>query len=423
MTSSQPYSKLREFEALLDGQPVRVVTKPGFANWKEVTPATYLLAQAARSLPKNADQFAGKPGSAHYQILVLGCGHGALGAVIASQPGVGEVWLADTTITALEMTERTLQGNHITNAHLLKDLLSLPMMQARFDLVFMELPKGRRLTRRWLFEAHLTLKPGGSLFLSGANDEGIQPAIRDGQSMFGNASILSYKKGSRIARLVKDEDPLPIPEWASEPGILPKSWIEFKMQRNGIDLHLCSLPGVFSAGNLDGGTALLLDHLSLSAAARVLDAGCGYGVIGLFAWRLGVRSVDMVDNNLLAIACARENIVRNAGPMISGQDTTIRAFPADALEFIPTHDYTHILSNPPFHAGKAVDTHAAQAFIQQANRFLDPGGQLILVANRFLRYDRLMQDQFGNISRIAETGKYHLLSSVKEGKGFRTRAN
>jgi 16S rRNA (guanine1207-N2)-methyltransferase len=91
----------------------------------------------------------------------------------------------------------------------------------------------------------------------------------------------------------------------------------------------------------------------------------------------------------------------------------MRAFAADMLDFVPDYGYTHIITNPPFHAGIEVDTLAAQAFIAQAYRLLEPGGQLILVANRFLRYDRLMKTLFGNIAYPVETGKYHVLSSTK----------
>ncbi len=402
------YYQIREFPASLRGQPLLVVTKPGFAHWDEVTPAAHLLAEAAYFPPR--------PDTLPLEVLALGCGHAALGVALARLPGVGNVWLADTTLTALNMARRTLQANQVENAHLLSDPLALASLPGHFDAVYIELPKGRQFTRRWLAEAHSVLKIGGSLYLAGANVEGIQPAIKDARALFGNATILGYKKGNRIARLVKEELASLPPAWIGEPGIQPGTWIEFEIERGGVSLHLRSLPGVFSADRLDEGTAFLLDHLSLPSTARVLDAGCGYGVIGLFAWRLGVSSVDMIDNHLLAIACARENIRQNATPGLDSLAFTVRAFLADALDFTPDYGYTHIVSNPPFHAGRKVDNIAALAFIQHARRFLTPGGQLILVANRFLRYDRLMQDLFGNLSRPAESGKYHILASVKEGK-------
>jgi 16S rRNA (guanine1207-N2)-methyltransferase len=417
------YTQPRQIGALLRGQAVRVITKPGFARWDHVTPATILLAEAV-DLPRGT----GFPG---VEILLLGSGHGALGAALGRLAGVKGLWLADTTLTALKMAERTLQVNGVAESHLLTDPLGTAALPARFDLATMELPKGRRFTRRWLFEAYAALKPGGALYLAGANTEGIQPAIKDAHSLFGNAAILGYKKGSRVARLVKPAGPTEMPGWVNEPGIRPGTWIEHDLQLLGATYHLASLPGVFSAGELDEGTHLLLDHLPPLEGSRVLDAGCGYGIIGLVAWNAGAAGVDLADNHLLSIASAEENIKRHVRrelhpgleadrpevPMSYREAALpVRVLAADTLDFSSADAYTHVLSNPPFHAGKEVDTLAAQAFIAQASRLLLPGGQLILVANRFLRYDRLMQSLFGNQAMLAQTGKFHVLASTKEGK-------
>ena len=46
------------------------------------------------------------------------------------------------------------------------------------------------------------------------------------------------------------------------------------------DLRIFSLPGVFSANELDNGTSLLLSTLTSPIQGKVLDVGCGAGVIG-----------------------------------------------------------------------------------------------------------------------------------------------
>ncbi|WP_421021397.1 methyltransferase, partial [Klebsiella pneumoniae] len=45
-------------------------------------------------------------------------------------------------------------------------------------------------------------------------------------------------------------------------------------------LQVVSLPGVFSHGRLDRGTALLLKHLDNLPSGHMLDFGCGAGVLG-----------------------------------------------------------------------------------------------------------------------------------------------
>jgi 16S rRNA (guanine1207-N2)-methyltransferase len=124
------------------------------------------------------------------------------------------------------------------------------------------------------------------------------------------------------------------------------------------------------------------------------------------AARLGAAWVDLVDVDVSAVAAANENCARNMIP-------NARACPSDVLGFFQGERYDLILSNPPFHAGKQIEYGITQTFIAHAHRILNPGGKLVLVANRFIRYDRLMKDIFGSIERLAETGKYHVLESVR----------
>ena len=52
----------------------------------------------------------------------------------------------------------------------------------------------------------------------------------------------------------------------------------------GHELALASGSGVFARGRVDVGTAILFRETEPPAPGRVLDLGCGYGVIGLRAW-------------------------------------------------------------------------------------------------------------------------------------------
>ncbi len=389
------YYQTDEFAATLRGQVVRVTSKPGLPSWRAITPATILLAEAVE-MPPDA------------RALLLGCGHGALGVTLARQIPDGNLGLMEANFIALAMAEQTLRANKVTNAHLYSDITLLPAHVEAFDTVVMELPKGRKLARRWLAEAYAVLKPGGELYLAGANKQGIQPVIEDAAALLGKAVVLKYKKGNRVARAVKDPQGSGEPSWAKEPGIAPGTWFEFEVDVRGNFFRLRSLPGVFAYDDqLDDGTGLLLTQLNVPPGAQVLDVGCGYGIIGLLAARLGATHVDMVDVNLWAVAAARENIAGNGIP-------NARAFPSDAFSAVGDKRYHLIVTNPPFHTGKAVDYEVAHAFIEGARHVLAPGGQLMLVANKFIRYDRLMRAQFDeHVECLAETGRYHVLLATQ----------
>jgi 16S rRNA (guanine1207-N2)-methyltransferase len=335
--------------------------------------------------------------------------------------------MVDTNWIALRVAKLTMAANGY--AHVTVEPLQYPFPAEIYQTIVINLPKGRKLARRWLVEAWGALLPGSELFLAGANPDGIQSVIRDAGTLFGNATVLAYRKGYRVARMVKQSEsgtdpdrtpragapgpevasaPGPEVAWAAEPGIARGSWIEFAASVCGETFVLRSLPGVFSFDRLDEGTALLLQQLTREwvQGRRILDFGCGYGLIGMAAARLGAAWVDLLDVDLSAVAAAQENCLRI-------QILNAQARPSDVLDAIGPERYDLILSNPPFHAGKQVEYRMAQTFIAHSRHVLNPGGRLVLVANRFIPYDRLMREVFGNVEGLAETGKFHVLESVR----------
>ena len=68
-----------------------------------------------------------------------------------------------------------------------------------------------------------------------------------------------------------------------------------------------------------------LDGLDLRDAA-VLDFGCGSGILGIAALKLGAASVDAIDNDLQAITATRQNAARNAvgDDLRAGNDIPVR---------------------------------------------------------------------------------------------------
>lgn len=384
-----PYYRTSELAPTLRGQAIRVITKPGLPQWDRVTPATGLLAEAVEVSPDA-------------RVLVLGCGPGALGVVLARQAPAGQVWLLDTSAIALAMAERTLAANGVANASVVEDITALPARAGACDVVAIELPKGRQLARRWLVEAHAALRPGGRLYLAGPKNEGVQSGIADLKALFGDAETLAYRAGNRVASGVKVGAREEAPAWARDPGIAPGTWHEFAATVRDQTFQLRSLPGIFSFEGLDAGTRLLLDHLEVPRGGGVLDIGCGYGIIGLLAARLGAGSVDLVDENLLAVAAAAENIAANGVH-------NARAFASDAFAAVGERRYDLVVTNPPFHTGKAVAYDAAEAFIAGARQSLNPGGRFMLVANRFIRHDALLRPLFARVETVAEDRSYHVL--------------
>lgn len=391
---SLAYQTVQPLTAVIAGERITYLSKPGLPHWDEITPAQHLLAEGLQL-------------EAGEKTLLLGCHVGIVALALARRFPHSDLLLADEHWAALQLAQQNLKQSGLENARLCSTLEILPAGQASFDVVGIDLPKGRRLAQRWLALAAQALRPGGRLFLAGQKDQGIQPLARDAAQIFGEPAILAYRKGNRLLCFYRPQDLPTQVEWWNAPGVQPGSWLEFTATLPQIgERTLVSLPGVFSSDRLDDGTLALLEQLQLNPSDRVLDLGCGYGVIGLTAACLGVQQVYLLDVSLASIAAAQENARR------LGQ-SQVRILPSDVLSAVPSQRYTRILTNPPFHAGHQVDHLLSQAFVAESWQALEAGGQLWLVANRFLGYEKLARQYFSRIQVVSQDNRYLVLCATK----------
>ncbi len=375
--------------------PVRYYSKPGLPEWDIVSPALLLLASHANPKPQD-------------QVWCINCGPGAVATAISKMVPHGSCCISVYDTLAITCSELTRAENDLRNIQINSEIDLSPPCRGNLDLVLLNIFKGRNLNRRILLQVWQALKPGGRLLISGANDQGIQSVLKDASQLFENISILAYRKGNRVAQLLKnDSQQKALPDWTDEPGIAPGTWYIFQLDLFGHSFLLVSLPGVFSSSGIDAGTHLLISSLEDLSGKKVLDVGCGYGIVGLYSAACGAQSVDMVDSQLLAVASSRENIARN-------RYTNCHVYCSDLLSAVNGKSYDYILSNPPFHAGIHIDYQAAQALITGAVSALEIGGHLQIVANRFIPYDRLMVEVFGNVTVLAQSPAYRILVSKKE---------
>ena len=173
---------------------------------------------------------------------------------------------------------------------------------------------------------------------------------------------------------------------------------EYQITIAGITLTIASLPGVFSQKKLDVGTALLLDNLPKTMQGKVLDFGCGAGVISCF---IGKKFTDtklsLLDVSALAIASAKKTLLLN--------NLTGNVFASNSLSDV-TESYQHIVSNPPFHQGTKTNYQATEEFLQGISKHLisdkNKSNDITIVANSFLQYLPIMQQHIGKIETIAK---------------------
>lgn len=121
---------------------------------------------------------------------------------------------------------------------------------------------------------------------------------------------------------------------------------------------------VFASAGIDPGSALLLRHLQTvlkdqeaadqggaGRVRRVLDLGCGYGVLGLTLLALRPeRHVTLVDRDALALAYTARNLALNGLPGEQAHITASLGY--DDVD--PSEPFDLVVSNIPGKAGEAV---------------------------------------------------------------------
>ncbi len=257
------------------------------------------------------------------------------------------------------------------------------------------LPKSRELTE-YLLNALAAFLPGGLLYLVGEKRAGIERAAKH-LAAFGKARKLDSARHCQLWQVRVEQVPA-----APDLKALAK---HYSLQLADGPLSVVSLPGVFSHGRLDVGSALLLQHLEQLPEGHILDFGCGAGVLGAALKRRYPQSrVSLLDVDAFAVASSRLTLMEN--------DLEAEVICGDGIDAAPL-GLSAILSNPPFHQGVHTHYHATETLLQKAAAHLSHGGQLRLVANSFLKYPPLIEQHLGPCQVLAEANGFRIYRANK----------
>ncbi|MGF1753561.1 16S rRNA (guanine(1207)-N(2))-methyltransferase RsmC [Vibrio makurazakiensis] len=169
-------------------------------------------------------------------------------------------------------------------------------------------------------------------------------------------------------------------------------------------LTVKSLPGVFSHGEFDVGSQLLLDTLP-KLKGKVLDFGCGAGVLGaVMLSRNPEIELEMCDISAFAVASSQATLAANG---LNG-----KVFASDVYSDT-SKDYQFIISNPPFHSGLDTSYSATETLLAKAPSHLKKRGELLIVANSFLKYQPIIEQSFGKCATLNKTTKFAIYHASK----------
>ena len=172
---------------------------------------------------------------------------------------------------------------------------------------------------------------------------------------------------------------------------------------NGIPFYFYTDNGVFSKGELDFGTELLLKNFKYDNPNNktLLDIGCGCGPIGIYASHLGF-AVDMSDVNKRAIHLSKMSLKE--------QGLNANVFESDAYQNINSK-YDYIVSNPPIRVGKE----KLYEIIMRAKDHLTDNGELWIVVRKQQGAESLIRDMkkvYKSVEVITKKKGFYIIKAL-----------
>lgn len=260
-----------------------------------------------------------------------------------------------------------------------------------FPLVLLLPPRQRDEARALFARALMHVDEGGTVLASIPNAGGAKSGETDLARLGGSVLHLSKHK-CRVFWTRADAA-------AIDRGLL-QEWLALDAPREIADGYV-SRPGLFAWNRIDPASALLASQLPRDLHGRIADLGAGYGYLAcqVLARCPGVEAIDLYEAQARALEPARINLDRALASLSGCSSATIHWH--DVTRGLPQR-YDAIVSNPPFHLGRADLPQLGRAFIEVAADALQPGGRLWLVANRHLPYEAVLQARFRQVRTVTQ---------------------
>ncbi|CAD6512951.1 16S rRNA (guanine(1207)-N(2))-methyltransferase RsmC [Candidatus Profftia tarda] len=257
-------------------------------------------------------------------------------------------------------------------------------MAAVCDALIYYWPKNQKEAMFNLQNLLSILPIGTKIFIVGANRAGVRSSVSMIRDFGSLQKIDSASRCSLYYGLLEKRSHFSIRDW----------WGTYHIK----DLTIATLPGVFGCDGLDAGSSLLLSSLKLDKEEKVLDIGCGSGVLSTVI----ARSFPKIQPTLTDVSAAS---LESSHATLSANNIRGEVIASDVYSNI-TGYFDIIVSNPPFHDGMQISLTVSEELIHGAPQHLKNNGKLCIVANAFLPYPRILNKVFGAYEVLAQTERF-----------------
>ncbi|MGW7434590.1 methyltransferase [Streptomyces sp. NPDC054849] len=279
----------------------------------------------------------------------------------------------------------------------------------RIDVLLVRVPKSLALLEDQLYRLAPHVHAGTVVVGAGMVKEIHTSTLRLFEKILGpTKTSLAEKK----ARLIFCTPGTPGATRPSTPGPWPLTYTVDEDAGSASGLTVVNHAGIFCADRLDVGTRFFLQNLPTNTdGARVVDLGCGNGVVGT-AVQVHDPDAEVVftDESYQAVASAQATYRAN----VREGRRTAEFLVGDGVAMLPPASVDLVLSNPPFHSHQATTDATALRMFAQSRKVLRPGGELWIVANRHMGYHTHLRRLFGNSEVVASEPKFVVLRAVKQ---------
>ena len=334
----------------------------------------------------------------HDKVLILNDAFGALSVALAGHRVYS--W-NDSFLARQALRDNLLANGYPATRVECNDSIDFPSVEV--DCVLIKVPKSLALLEHQLYSLRPILHRDSRIIAAGMARHVHSSTLELFESILGPATTTRARKKSRLILVERDhsmhEGESPYPDY-----------YELEADRRYRLLNHASL---FSRDRLDRGTRLMLEYLPVDPAyRRIVDLGCGNGVLGIVAASFNpAASLLFCDESQMAVASAEANFI---DAFAHTREAEFHL--ADGLDGVTDNSVDLVLLNPPFHQHHGREGGIAHELFRDARRALRPGGELRVVGNRHLGYHKTLARLFGVCETLSADSKFVILSARKPPK-------